>query len=110
MPSEFSLENEQNDYQEIDESAQTKIQPQVVVTVYDHVNLNSTHEVSIDSLFHVTSFTSRYMRHSFLQKQLNSSTSDEAGYNVTQHLFQQTSTDYGRDGQTYAKLQNDEVL
>ena len=50
MPSEYQLENgEQNHYQEVDE-AQTTIPPQVVVPVYDHVNLNSTREVSIVTL------------------------------------------------------------
>ena len=49
MPSEYQLENgEQNYYQEVE--AQTAIPPQVVVPVYDHVNLNSTREVSIVTL------------------------------------------------------------
>ena len=46
MPSEHQSENGgQNHYQEVEE-VQTSTQPQEIAPVYDHVNLNNTHEVN----------------------------------------------------------------
>ena len=45
--------------------------------------------------------------------QVDVGTSDEAGYNTTQHIIQQRSTDKERPKngvENYAKLQNDEVI
>ena len=46
MPPEHQSENGgQNHYQEVEE-VQTSTQPQEIVPVYDHVNLNNIHEVN----------------------------------------------------------------
>ena len=45
--------------------------------------------------------------------QITYRTDDEAGYNTTQHILQQTSSNYEtheNGGGNYAKLQNDEVV
>lgn len=46
MPSEHHSQNGgQNHYQEVEE-VQISTQPQEIAPVYDHVNLNNTHEIN----------------------------------------------------------------
>ena len=92
------------------EEAQTIVQQEEVAPVYDHVNLNSVHEVSAYDVYSPWWILQHYLYS--LQVGVGPAR-DEDGYNTTLHMIQQRSANYERKEngvENYAKLQNDEVI
>ena len=83
------------------------MQQEKVAQVYDHVKLNSVHEVSAYDVYSPRWILQHYL-HS-LQVGVGPAR-DEDGYNTTLHMIQQRSANYENGVENYAKLQNDEVI